>query len=132
MLITVYAALSNTLLVSLLVAILSGTYASIAADAVSTSDCCILSLADCCGERLYQGCGRHVSQSRHDFRRCQVRFTLRLYVSDETIEHIPEITPELNRCCITIHRRPSSEFGSSVRHVANLVPQQSTLVSQDQ
>lgn len=31
-----YAALSNTLLVSLLVAILSGTYANIAADAVSS------------------------------------------------------------------------------------------------
>jgi ABC-type maltose transport system permease subunit len=37
-LITVYAALSNTLLVSLLVSILSTTYSQIAADAVSTLD----------------------------------------------------------------------------------------------
>lgn len=66
-----YAALSNTLLVSLLVAILSGTYANIAADAVSSPPLqnpdLPTTLTPWC-----PGCGGHVSQSRPHVRRSEV------------------------------------------------------------
>lgn len=74
-LITVYAALSNTLLVSLLVSILSTTYSQIAADAVSSR-----AQAARVGAELAFSAGRrgHVPQSRTDLRRCQVGLALRL------------------------------------------------------
>lgn len=68
-LITVYAALSNTLLVSLLVSILSTTYSQIAADAVSRLARVEWSALT---SILLAGCRGHVPQGRADVRGRQI------------------------------------------------------------
>lgn len=60
---TVYAMLSNTLLVSLLVSILSTTYSQIAADAVS---CARRTFRDRFANQEHTGRRGHVSQGCHD------------------------------------------------------------------